>query len=190
MPEDIIVADNTTVQLDDDAAQRFAGARTTVAITRLGDLVEVGILDSDAELDQLTEAATTVTRQALTDVEVHRQRRFVPGRIRPDLGRYARLLAALPTTDRTKVSTFWRLARQFDPAAVAQHGIGRETLVAVPSSVIKWLFQDVTVNSGGTLLMTNYNAVLICRNLLIRANGRIVATGKSLQINATSIKGE
>ncbi|GAA3923417.1 hypothetical protein [Actinoplanes auranticolor] len=190
MPDDILVADNSTVRLDDRAGQPFSDARRTMTLTRLGDLVDQGVVDTDGELRQLAEAATTVTRDALADVAVHRSRRFVPGSLRPDLGRYPRMLAALPTAERTKISTFWRIARQFDPAVIATHGLDRDTVLPGKPQIVKWLFQDVTVNPGGTLLLTDFNAALACRNLLIRSNARIVASGKSLQITATSIKGE
>jgi hypothetical protein len=168
-------------------------AHQQVRLDVFSDLVKEGIVGSDAVLNHMLEAAKTATNEALTNRSTFTP--FVPvrGTTQPDLRRLGTFIAASPDANPGEQSTFWRLARDVPPSAVAnlkastkltEVGLGRF------SNISKFLFTDVTIETNGVLQVTGTIQVMLAKNVLIKKGGRIMVNGGGFQVKATSIQGE
>lgn len=187
--KDLKVAAGTDVVLGDEAPPELAHAFTRATVRTYGDLVEHGLVGSEDELKTLVSAARTVTDRAINDPASFRRRQPLGRR---DLGRFPAMLAATADVEPVTMRGFWRLARAEDPRVVARWDLKRVKQLEITRifDITKWVFKDVTVESGATLKLTSMDSHLWCGHLLIKPGGRIVATGKTSFITATTIKGE
>ena len=197
MAENLVVPENETVVLDDNPPAAFAGAWERHRITALDDLVNIGIVRSRDNLATLLSAA-----QAATGAALRREGRITPapGIDRVDLRRRDDFLSTAATVDAGEALAFWRVARGIDPyqiggiepgtaigSAVRRH---RQFVDILEHDYFRYAFQNVEVQSGGTLEFTRSVASFVCMDLVIRRNGRIVVKGDGLLISAYSIQGE
>ena len=197
MPDNLVVPENQTVVLDDNPPAAFAGAWERYRITTLDDLVNIGIVRSRDNLATLLSAA-----QAATGAALRREGRITPapGIDRVDLRRRDDFLSTAATVDAGEALAFWRVARGIDPyqiggiepgtaigPAVRRH---RQFIDVLEHDYLRYAFQNVEVQAGGTLEFARSVATFVCMDLVIRRNGRIVVKGDGLLISANSIQGE
>ena len=196
MPEDLVVPEGTNVVLDENPPQHLAESFQRVHLRTLGDLVDNEVISSDDSLNSLLEAAKNATRSALESRSTYVPAVRVPGTLRPDLRRYGSYSAATGSIHPGERDTFWRVAREIEPAALANvtrdtplAGVLTSAQAAKLSTIFKYLFQDVTVQSNGTLTITAAVQHFTCGNLLIERYGRILVQGSGVKISAFSIQG-
>ena len=197
MPDDLVVPENQTVVLDDNPPAAFVAARERFRVASLDDLVDIGIVRSRDNLATLLSAAQSATSAAL-----RREGRITPagGVDRVDLRRRDDFLSTAATVDAGEALAFWRVARGIDPyrigeieaateigAAIRPH---RQFVDLLERDWLRYAFQNVEVQAGGTLEFARSVATFVCMDLVIRRNGRIVVKGDGLLISANSIQGE
>jgi hypothetical protein len=200
VPQHLNVAVNQRVLLTaerPDAA--IAGALTTEKVERLSDLVRLGVVKSDQELDRLINAAKAATAAALADSSTLSPANRLPGRrTLMDLRRFPRVLSEVPDANRLAVDTVWRIVRRVEPSAVAaiDGNTNLSDMRIVGRVTERWdeihhfRFANVTVEAGAVLDIAPDVHVFSAGDLLIRRTGRIDVRGASLVIRAESIQGE
>lgn len=192
MPKDLIVKQGTQVILDEKPPQTIAGALQRVTINKLQDLVDVGAVRSRDALDKLLSAAKEATSSAIRSRETYRPMVTVPGTTLPDLRRFGAFRAAAPEVHDSDTQIFWRLARDMPPAALATVTAATDVSSMVSTrlrSILKYLFNDVEVQSNSVLTLAPTIHVFQCGNLTIRTGGKIVIQGSGIVIKAFSIQG-
>lgn len=187
MPEALVVPENEQLELGVRAPRELSAALETSRAETIGDLVRLGVTQ-ESDVDELLRAAREVTRSALESPETFSKNRFVPGTRLTDLGRFPAVLAAASSVSPAQTHAFWRTVRDIEPRQLVEATL--DTRLKVGLDITRWLFADVTVQPGATLVTTAPHAVLSASQLLIRRGGRIVSHSSSLTINASSIKGE
>jgi len=202
VPQDLTVAANQTVALDatrPDAA--VAGALTVDKVEVLSDLVRLGFVESENELDRMIAATKVATAKALSDPGTLAPINRVAGRrTLMDLGRFPRVLAEMPEANRPGLESVWRIVREVEPTTVdslSRTSKLADMRLATGSKLIsKWdkihlfVFQDITVLPGAVLEVAADVHVLNARDIHIQRTGRIAVRGGSLRIIGKSIKGE
>jgi hypothetical protein len=185
MPDSLIIEQGSTMVLGDGSGPPDLQP-TRFRVAKIGDLAESGLIDA-AELGTLMTTAQTVTSEALRSVETFRTRRMVPGTRRADLGRFPAMMAGSANVRAETLNVFWRNVRGIAPSEFVGSTLATE--IARPFEVWKWLFGPITVGANSTLQIKAKHGHVTCGELVINAGGQIFATGSTLNINATSIKG-
>ena len=197
MADDLVVPANQTIVLDDNPPAAFVGAWERYRITTLDDLVNIGIVRSRENLATMLAAAQHVTATTL-----RRRGGITPGAgvEMADLRRRDDFMAATAEVTSGEALAFWRVARGIDPYRIGEIEAGTEIGAAIrphrqfvdvlEHDWLRYAFQNVEVQAGGTLEFARSVASFVCMDLLIRRNGRIVVKGDGLLISANSIQGE
>jgi hypothetical protein len=189
MPVDLVVPADGQVQLDAQPAGELAEAFTAEPITRLRDLIELGVVGEDAANSMLDAA------KQVTDVAIRRTgtvRRTVIGSLRPDLGRFGEFSLRAPGTPADQ-SVFWRTVRDVPPRTLADLDLDSDIGAHLPLALQilrRFRFRDVTVEPDGRLICTTDVHGMVCNHLLIRSGGLIIVRGAAFRIKAESIQGE
>lgn len=193
---DLVVAAGTTIVLNDTPPVDLEGNLERVHIRTLNDLVDQGIIKSRENLDRLLGSSKTVTTAALRDRATFTPLVRVVGRSDPDLRRFGSFRAASSGISSVEMQSFWRIARLVDPEQLAGVTVESDLSRAINSShinlkdILKFLFDNVTVESGATLRIEPSVQAFQCHDLLIKRSGRVVVAGGGLHITAHSIAGE
>lgn len=196
MPSDLTVAQGTTVTLDETPPPNLVDSLRLIKIGKLNDLVGHGIIGSAETVNHLLDTTKKVTRSALTDRGTFVPSVRVPNTTRPDLRRYGSYSATAANVSPTEKDAFWRVAREIDPHALENvtpdtniHPTMTPAAVGRMTSIVKYLFADVTIESNATLTVAATVQQFTCGNLLIERGGRIIVQGSGLSIKAFSIQG-
>jgi hypothetical protein len=197
MAQELNVASNTEVLLNDRPSPDIAGAMQRITINKLSDLVSHEIVRSNEDLAKLLDAAKKVTVSAITAVPTFQPPVFVHGTPRPDLRRFAPFtVAAAELADKPESGLFWRIVRGVEPRVMASltvntrlsdHTIG---FTRPDLSIIGYRFADLTVNQNAVLRISVTTDFLRCNHMLIKRGGRVIVEGSGVTIKAISIKGE
>lgn len=183
---DLVTNRNTQLVLDADQPDpALSAAHFARPIERLTDLVDLG-LTTKTSLNAMLTAARESTQDALG-----RPGRpvFVPGTRRPDLQRYSGYLNRLSGQSDLEKRAVWTTLRTLNPATLARLKI--DDVLRIPGWVFKgFLFDDVTVTQGSTLVVAPSTTLLTARHIVIEKSAQIVVKGTSLAIRATSIQGQ
>lgn len=196
MAIDLSVGEGTSVVLDENPPAALAGSIQQVQIRTLNDLVDLGLVSSREELNQLLDSAKKVTAEMLT-----RRETFVPfvrihGTTRPDLRRFGSFMAAAPEVSPSESRGFWRAVRGIDPRRLATVTPGMDLISVISPAALrivgfyKYLFNNITVEPSAVLEVGVNVQTLECHDLLIKKTGRIIVEGSGVVIKASSIKGE
>jgi hypothetical protein len=197
MVSDLVVESGQTVVLDENPPPNLGANVEKLKINTLNDLVGMGIISSQKELENLISSAKKVTTTALTSSETFTPFVNVTGTTRPDLKRFGSFMASSPSVKPTEINTFWRIVRTVDPVKLESITAETDLSSIIHSSMLDAIgkltlfnFKDVTVESNGVLEIHDPVQVLRCNDLLIKKYGRIVVKGSGVVIKAHSIKGE
>ena len=197
MAIDLSVAQGTSVVLDENPPAALAGSIQQVQIRALNDLVDLGLVSSREELNQLLDSAKKVTAETLT-----RRETFVPfvrihGTTRPDLRRFGSFMAVAPEVSPSASRGFWRAVRGIDPQRLATVTLDMDLRSVINpasrriiSGLYNYFFRDITVEPGAVLKVGANVQTLMCNDMLIKKTGRIIVEGSGVVIKASSIKGE
>lgn len=192
MVQELIIAQNTTVVLDNKPTPELAGAMEYIKISKLEDLVSQGIIRSEENLTQLLNAAKTATASALSTVSTFNPAVFVPRTSRVDLRRFASFrVAAGEIGDRYESGLFWRIVRKVEPRSVVGLTVSADLsrLIQIKPIII-FKLRDITIEQNGMLRIGATIDSLLCNDLLIKRGGRVVVDGSGVTIRAHSVKGE
>jgi hypothetical protein len=197
MANDLIVSAGSIITLDKSMPADSPHQPEHLSINKLEDLVKFQIVKSASTLDLLLDTAKTVTAEKLHDESTHRP--FVPirGTNRPDLRRFGAFISRVPDVSTNEINPFWRIARTIDPNLISSVSVSDTIAAAVTTAasrrwdIIRFSFQDITVEEGARLQVSNQVNYIQCNDLLIKRSGQILASnGSSLFITAKSIQGE
>ena len=154
--------------------------------------VIVRYLQSDRE----SFAAKSVTEDRLRAPSTHTPFVTVRGTNRTDLRRFGAFRGEIQDVSTSEANAFWRVARTIDPNMLSS--IDPSTVIADAVTVaprawdfVRFIFENITVQEGAILRVSDRVNYITCGDLLIKRSGQIVANGgTSLFISANSIQGE
>lgn len=193
MAENLTVPRGQTYRFDDDVEPGLRQYVSTVAIEKLDDLVDSGLVGSKNDLTSMLDSARAATDTALQSIARSPDAAFVPGTRRIDLGRFRPFAIRSAEVAHADRDAFWRIVREVPSDRIAT--LKRDTrltgVIASPQLVIGLVAaQDVTVEPGATLHFAGSVKTLKCRDLLIKKTGRIEVKGSGLVVRARAIKGD
>jgi hypothetical protein len=193
MASDLTVPEGSTVVLDENPPSQLAAALQHVQITTLNELAEFGIIASKDTVDALLNAAKQATTVALTQRPALSP--FVPvvGTKRPDLRRFGTFISGAGGINPNEAEIFWRVARDIDPHRIGSLSPDTKLHSTLPDALAKFTrfeFRDVVVEANATLSLAPTIHQLVCGELLIKKNGRMVVQGSGVKISAQSLRGE
>ena len=185
---DLIVEENTTLELDaENPVASLASAAKREQINSLSDLVRLDFV-SKADLAKMLEAGKETTQEALANMGSRPP--LVAGTRRPDLGRFSGYVNRLAELNPVETKLVWNLMRKVEPARMAALKVDHSLQIS-PSH--RWwgqfFFKDITVKSGGSLIVKSTTRLLQVHDLVIEHNARIIVEGSTLSIRANSIRG-
>jgi hypothetical protein len=192
----LIVEAGSVVTLEENMPNDFAAQPERLQINKLEDFVDHGLVKSTDTLNRLLDAAKIVTEEKLRDPSTHSP--FVPirGTSRADLRRFGAFTSQVQDVSTVEANAFWRVARTIDPnmLTIIDTSATIGDSVTVGSRLwdfVRFVFENVTVEEGAILRVSNQVNYITCGDLLIKRSGQIVANGgASLFISANSIQGE